>query len=104
MSGTQETFEALSHFLYYVEVTLKEYKNDAHIDLVHKYNIKNNTNVIELINPYHISYISSLQYNTLRYFYSVLEKIDVEKREELLADTYYLFTKIKSKKPMDLNL
>lgn len=74
-----------------------------HIDLVHKYNIKNNTNVIELINPYHIIYISSLQYNTLRYFYSVLEKIDVEKREELLADTYYLFTKIKSKKPMDMD-
>lgn len=73
-----------------------------HIDLVHKYNIKNNTNVIELINPYHISYITSLQYNTLRYFYSVLEKIDVEKREELLADTYYHFTKIKSKKTMDI--
>lgn len=31
MSGTQETFEALSHFLYNVEVILKEYKNNEQL-------------------------------------------------------------------------
>ena len=31
MSGTQETFEALSHFLYDMEVTLKEYKNNEQL-------------------------------------------------------------------------
>lgn len=31
LSGTQETFEALSHFLYNVEVTLKEYKNNEQL-------------------------------------------------------------------------
>lgn len=31
MSGTQETFEALSHFLYNMEVTLKEYKNNEQL-------------------------------------------------------------------------
>ncbi len=38
------------------------------------------------MNPYHISYIKSLQYNTLKYFYTILEGIDEKKREELLAD------------------
>ena len=31
LSGTQETFEALSHFLYNLEVTLKEYKNNEQL-------------------------------------------------------------------------
>ena len=31
LSGTQETFEALSHFLYKLEVTLKEYKNNEQL-------------------------------------------------------------------------
>ena len=31
MSGTQETFEALSHFLYNLEVTLKEYKTNEQL-------------------------------------------------------------------------
>ena len=31
LSGTQETFEALSHFLYNMEVTLKEYKNNEQL-------------------------------------------------------------------------
>lgn len=31
LSGTQETFEALSHFLYNMEVTLKEYKNNKQL-------------------------------------------------------------------------
>lgn len=61
------------------------------IDLLHKYKIKRNTDIVELMNPYHISYIKFLQYNTLKYFYNILERIDEKKREELLADTYYLF-------------
>lgn len=31
LSGTQETFEALIHFLYNMEVTLKEYKNNEQL-------------------------------------------------------------------------
>ena len=31
LSGTQETFEALSHFLYNLEVTLKEYKTNEQL-------------------------------------------------------------------------
>ena len=31
LSGTQETFEALSHFLYNLEVTLKEYENNEQL-------------------------------------------------------------------------
>ena len=31
LSGAQETFEALSHFLYSMEVTLKEYKNNEQL-------------------------------------------------------------------------
>ena len=31
MSGTQETFEALGHFLYNMEITLKEYKNNEQL-------------------------------------------------------------------------
>lgn len=31
LSSTQETFEALSHFLYNLEITLKEYKNNEQL-------------------------------------------------------------------------
>lgn len=31
MNGIQETFEALGHFLYNLEVTLKEYKNNEQL-------------------------------------------------------------------------
>lgn len=81
---------------------LEELLNN-HIDLLHKYKIKSNTNIVELMNPYHISYIKCLQYNTLKYFYNILERIDEKKREELLADTYYLFAHMKFKKPIDMN-
>lgn len=81
---------------------LEEMLNN-HIDLLHKYRITSNNNIVELMNPYHISYIKSLQYNTLRYFYNILERIDEKKREELLADTYYFFAKTKFKKPIDMN-
>lgn len=59
-----------------------------YIDLLHKYKINKNYNTYEIMNPYHISYITCLQDNTLEYFLNILEKIDKQKREEIFELTY----------------
>ncbi len=74
-----------------------------HIDLLHKYKIKNSNNILELMNPYHISYIKSLPCNTLKYFYNTLEKLDEKRIEEILSGTYYLYAKVNLKKPINMN-
>lgn len=62
-----------------------------HIDLIHKYKINKNFNISELMNPYHITYISCVQDNTLEQFLHVLGKIDKDKREDILDITYCFF-------------
>lgn len=62
-----------------------------HIDLLHKYRINKNSSTFEIMNPYHISYITCLQNNTLEYFLNILEKIDEQKREEIFELTYSFF-------------
>lgn len=76
---------------------------NSHIDLLHKYNINATMSTIEIMNPYHISYISSIPYNTLNYFYNILEEIDEEKREKLLSSTYYFFARTVFKQPINEN-
>lgn len=62
-----------------------------HIDLLHKYGLNKNYSTYEIMNPYHISYITCLQNNTLEYFLNILEKIDEQKRERILELTYNFF-------------
>ena len=63
-----------------------------HIDLLHKYKLNKSFNEFELMNPYHISYITKLQNNTLEYFFKILEKLDQRKREEIFDLTYRFFS------------
>lgn len=64
-----------------------------YIDLLYKYKINNNFSTYEIMNPYHMNYITSLQNNTLNYFFKVLDNIDSQKREDILELTYRFFTK-----------
>ena len=64
---------------------------NSHIDLLHKYRINKNFSAFEIMNPYHISYITCLQNNTLEYFLNILKKIDGQKREEIFELTYSFF-------------
>lgn len=75
---------------------------NVHIDLLHKYKINRNFNTFQTMNPYHLSYITCLQNNTLEYFFNILEKIDEQKREEIFELTYCFFAHdygIKEKTP-----
>ena len=59
LSGTQETFEALSHFLYNLEVILKEYKNNEQlIEYLISKNVKIDNKVQALKNIEKYSYYS----------------------------------------------
>ena len=59
LSGTQETFEALGHFLYNLEVILKEYKNNEQlIEYLISKNVKINNKVQALKNIEKYSYYS----------------------------------------------
>lgn len=63
-----------------------------HIDLLHKYRLNKNLTKFEFMSPYHISYITKLQDNTLEYFLKILEKLDQKKREEIFELTYRFFS------------
>ena len=70
LSGTQETFEALSHFLYNLEIELKEYKtNKQLIEYLISKNITIDNKEQALKNIEKYSYYASIYRNEKIYKY-----------------------------------
>lgn len=60
-------------------------------EVLNKYKLSDGLDFLNLINPLHIKYVTRPYQNTLDYLFSVLDKYDDKKREEIIQFTYMPF-------------
>lgn len=70
------------------------------VELLNKYKLSDGLDFLNSMHPLHIKYTSKPHANTLNYFFSVLDKFDNQKREEILQFTYSFFIAPRYKKPV----
>jgi hypothetical protein len=70
------------------------------IKLLRKYKLSEGLDFINLIHPVHLIYSLKEQYNTLDYLFSILDKYDSTKRNDLIINSYPSFINIHFRKPV----
>lgn len=60
--------------------------------LLKKYNISDGFDFLKFMHPIHLEYIRIHRLNTLDYFFEIIDKLDNEKRDEILGWVYLFFT------------
>jgi len=66
--------------------------------LLKKYKLSEGLDFLNLIHPVHLIYSLKAQYNTLDYLFSILDKIDSTKRNDLIMNSYIFFINIHFRK------
>ncbi|MDP3041757.1 MAG: restriction endonuclease [Candidatus Omnitrophota bacterium] len=61
------------------------------VRLLNKYKLSDGLDFLDIMHPVHIKYVSRPHANSLNYFFSLLDKFDSKKREELLQFAYAFF-------------
>ncbi len=69
-------------------------------ELLNKYKLSDGLDFLNLINPLHIKYATRIHQNTLDHLFSVLDKYDDKKREEIIQFTYMSFIAPHFKEPI----
>lgn len=68
--------------------------------LLNKYKLSDGLDFLDFMHPLHIKYVSKPHMNTIDYFFSVFDKFDGKKREEILQFTYAFFIDPRHKPPV----
>lgn len=68
--------------------------------LLNKYKLSKGLDFLEIMHPMHIKYISRPNYNTLDYFFSIMNDFDSVKRNEIVQDAAYFFINPRYKEPI----
>lgn len=70
------------------------------IKLLRKYKLSEGLDFVNLIHPVHLIYSLKEQYNTLDYLFSILDKYDPTKRNDLIVNVGFYFVNIHLRKPV----
>mgnify|MGYP003681942020 CR=1 FL=1 len=70
------------------------------VKLLKKYKLSEGLDFVNLMHPIHLKYSSKFQVNTLNYLFSILDKYDPKKRNDLIVNSGYLFVNIHLRKPV----
>jgi len=57
--------------------------------LLRKYNIVGEHSYLSILHNAHVLYLRTIQINSLQYLFDILDRIDAEKRDEILSLTYH---------------
>ena len=57
--------------------------------LITKYNVSGDLTLLSIMHPVHLSYIRELRFNSLRYLFEVLDKLDSQPRDKALDWAFY---------------
>lgn len=78
---------------------LKEF-SFGKVKLLKKYKLSEGLDFVNLMHPIHLKYSSKFQVNTLNYLFSILDKYDPKKRNDLIVNSGCLFVNIHLRKPV----
>ncbi len=70
------------------------------VKLSKKYKLSEGLDFVELMHPIHLKYSSKFQVNTLNFLFSILDKYNPKKRNDLIVNSGYLFVNIHFRKPV----
>ncbi len=57
--------------------------------LLKKYGIANDLAFIKLMNPIHLNYAATIHFNTLDYFFQLIDELDSDKRDDILGHAFF---------------
>ncbi|MCK4251156.1 restriction endonuclease [candidate division WOR-3 bacterium] len=68
--------------------------------LLRKYNIMGKFPFLSIMHPAHLLYLKKPPINTLEYFFKTLDKLDTQKRDEIMGLTYIAIIKPRLRRPV----
>jgi hypothetical protein len=81
------------------ERTELERMTAGRIRLLRKYNISGELPILLIMHPAHISYIRGLRFNSLKYFFDVLDKLGSQERDKVLDWAFFFIIQPRFREP-----